>query len=54
MLLRLFLFLICVQLIPHAILNIIIDDENQILLRETIMLCQYFVYLVDDGLPFLE
>ena len=54
MLLRLFLFFICVQLIPHAILNIVIDDEIQFLLCETIMLCQHLVYLVDDGLPFLE
>lgn len=54
MLLRLFLFLICVQLIAHAILNIVIDDEIQFFLRETIMFCQYLVYLVDDGLPFLE
>ena len=30
MLLRLFLFFICVQLIPHAILNVIIDDEIQL------------------------
>ena len=44
---NLFIF---VQLIAHAVLDVVVDDEVEFLLREAVVLGKDFVDFVDDGL----
>ena len=37
------------QLVAHAVLDVVVDDEVQLLVREAVVLRQDFVYFVDDG-----
>ena len=46
------LLLLRVQLIAHAVFDVVVDDEVKLLFRETIMLRQQLVDLVDDRLRF--
>ncbi len=39
-----------VELVAHAVLDVVVDDEVQLLFREAVVLRQQFVDLVDDGL----
>ena len=39
-----------IQLVAHAVLDVVVDDEVKLLFREPVMLRQQLVDLVDDGL----
>src|SRR5215471_15192998 len=39
-----------ILLSAHPILDLIVDNEIQLLIGETIMLCQYTINLIDNGL----
>ncbi len=39
-----------VELVAHAVLDVVVDDEVQLFFRETVVLRQKLVDFVDDGL----
>ena len=43
------MFLIIAVLPPHAVLDVVVDDEVQFLLGESVVLRQLLVDFVDDG-----
>ena len=43
------LFLAVVELVAHAVFDVVVDDEVLFLFREAAMLRRPFVDLVDDG-----
>ena len=44
----------CIQLLPHSILDVVVDDEVQFLFGKTVVLRQQFVDFVDDGLGTID
>ncbi len=42
--------LLRIEFVAHAVLDVVVDDEVQLLLREAVVLRQKLVDFVDDGL----
>jgi hypothetical protein len=42
--------LLRIEFVAHAVLDVVVDDEVQLLLREAVVLRQKLVDVVDDGL----
>ena len=42
-------FVVVVHLASHTVFDVIVDDEVQFFVRETIMYCKDAVYFVNDG-----